>query len=225
MILFDKSNKKNYYFLKLLNKNYDTVYMKNREETSGETEEIVNNVRLYKKAVVASKNALKDVRHLATQLKAILAPETITIPKNEKPDVCEYLEMGDHYQISHMIVVNKNIIKIGMRPTGPTYIFKIVEYVDNFKSFHPRFYLKPPFITFDGKSKLKDIFGRFGKNEDGFMRILHFNFEGEMVYLRHYARNIENNDDAMKVSLKEIGPRLTLSLISTKTGLFRELKK
>ncbi len=182
-------------------------------------------VFLTKKLVITNKKPSKETERLCKQLRYIFSPDNLSSIKKENLSFRQYLELADHYQISHIIIVNRNILKIGVRTTGITYKFKIVEYIDNFKNFNPSFYLSPPFVTFEGKSVLKPIFAKFGKNKTGFKRVLHVEFESDLIYIRHYAHCVENNEDSYKVKLKEIGPRLTLSLLATETGLFSEFKK
>lgn len=179
---------------------------------------------LVNKLVITNRNPTKCSVKLCTQLRKLFDPECMTHLKEKHPRFKDCLEMADHYMISHIIVISDSVMQVGVRPNGPTHTFKILEYEDNFKNFHSDFYRKAPFITFDGKSALKTAFERFGRAEPGFKRTLHFLFEDEKIFIRHYSIKERDSDDNFVVGLKEIGPRLTLQLVNTECGFYPGLK-
>ena len=191
--------------------------------TDGEAEEAP--LKLINKLVITNRNPNGDAKRLCTQLRKMLDPECLTHLKEKHPRLKDCLMMADHYLISHIVVVTGSEMQVGVRPTGATYSFKILEYEDNFKNYGPEFYKAPAFVTFEGRSPLRSLFEKFGRNEAGFRRSLHFCFEGDKIFVRHYWYRTEDTDENFRVGLREIGPRLTLQLTGIEEGLYPGLRK
>lgn len=179
---------------------------------------------LVNKVVITNRNPSKKSMKLCTQLRKIFDPDGMTNLKEKHPRVSDFLEVADHFLISHIITVSDMHIHVGVRPRGPTYVFKILEYDPEFKNFGAEIYKHPAFITFEGRSVLKPVFERFGKNEAGFRRALHFRFEDDQILVRHYCVGTKDTDDNFRVGLREIGPRLTLQLVEKEEGFYPNLR-
>jgi len=202
-----------------------SVKPKRQDVLSPDIKEDEKQHRLINKLVVTSKNPTKESIKLCTQLRRILDPDCLSKLKEKHLKLTECFSTADHYSLSHIVFIAGKMLHIGARPNGPTCIFKIREYSDNFKSFSPAFYERPPFLTFQGKSELKQIFEHLGKNEEGFRRVLHIAFEDDLVYIRHYGVAVRNSTDNFRVKLREIGPRLTLELVKKNSGFYTHIKE
>ncbi|KAI5150423.1 hypothetical protein ENBRE01_1488 [Enteropsectra breve] len=179
---------------------------------------------LVNKLIITTREPSKESKKLCTQLRRICDPDCLTKLQDKRPRVQDYLGVADAFLISHIMVVSENSIQIGMRPQGPTHTFKILEYSNEWKNFSFELYKNPPFITFQGKSDLKPIFERLGKNAPGFKRALHISFEDDKIYIRHYCTSTEDLEDNWKMHLREIGPRLTLQHVKKEEGLYQQLR-
>lgn len=179
---------------------------------------------LLNKLVITNKNPSKSTKKLCKQLRRIFDPDCLTNLKEKHPRIKDCLQMADFHQISHICIVSDAMIQIGDRIKNETYTFKILDYVDNFKNYGFDYYKTPAFITFQGSHQLRPLFERFGKNEPGFKRSLHFLFDGEQIHIRHYWYKTQDTEDNFKVGLKEIGPRLTIKLIKTESGIFESMR-
>ncbi|KAI4292581.1 hypothetical protein PAPHI01_1855 [Pancytospora philotis] len=181
-------------------------------------------LKLVNKLVITNRNPTKAATKLCKQLRETFAPDCLTHIKDKHPRIKDYLEMADAHMISQIVVVSDKLLQIGCRPSGPTYSFRIVDYKDDFKKFSPELFRQPPFVTFDGRSDLKPVFERLGKNEPGFKRTLHFLFDGDRVLMRHYSMKQKDDTDNFVMGLREIGPSLTLELVKTEEGLFQSAR-
>ncbi|KAI5175755.1 hypothetical protein PAEPH01_2193 [Pancytospora epiphaga] len=184
-------------------------------ELSGQTD-----LPLVNKLVITTRNSTKRAKKLCEHLRKIFDPDGFTQLKEKHPRLQDFIGMADSFRIGHVLIVSDNAIQVGVRPHGPTYTFKIVEYDESLKTYTPEIFKTPPFVTFGGKSHLEELFENFGKNKNGFKRVLHVEFKDENIVLRHYCLKETNTEDNYVLGYKEIGPRLTLELTKTEDGFY-----
>ncbi len=72
---------------------------------------------------------------------------------------------------------------------------------------------------------MKNLFSSFGKKAKPFKRVLNISEIDDKIYFRHYFYTVDDLEEKYKVSLKEIGPKITLKLINKEEGFFEEYKK
>lgn len=173
-------------------------------------------------AVVSVRNPSKKSETICKQLRKILSPDCLS--KIEiNPKIQDIVDASSQLLIKQIICVSEDKIKVALLPSGPTYLFKIIGYEDNFKNYTNDIYKSAPFITFEGKSSIKTLFQNFGTTDRPARRALHFHFDDSLVHIRHYFTSTENTDDNFVVRLKEIGPKLTLELVEAKNGIFPDM--
>lgn len=173
--------------------------------------------RIYS-AVVCVRSPSKRCEAVCKQLRKILTPECLS--KMEiNPKLQDVADVSSELLIKQIIYISEHNITIASLPNGPTHTFKIVEYDDNFKNYPSDLYRTVPFITFEGKSSLKTVFQSFGTEDSLSKRVVHFHFQNDLTYIRHYSVSTVDTDDNFVVRLKEIGPRLTLQLTATDNGV------
>lgn len=176
------------------------------------------------KLVITTKTASKATKHLCTQLRRAFDPDCLSKLREFHIRFKDCLAVADAYRISHLIIVSDRTIQIGQLPHGPTYTFKILEY-DAINGTAPsELFALPALISLDGRSELKSLFQHFGRTEPIFRRVIHFACEGDVVHLRHYRSNVQTTDENFKMSMQELGPRLSLQLISREDGFYKKLK-
>lgn len=77
-------------------------------------------------------------------------------------------------------------------------------------------------MTVNGKCEYKHLFESFGKNQNVFQRALHFDIQDDFINIRHYFILTKDTENNYRVSMREIGPRLTLKLSKIEEGVFSE---
>ena len=176
------------------------------------------------KLVITNKKPSKRAKKLCLQLRRLLKPNTVSNLKDTNPPVDECLSFADRFAVGMIIYITDAEIQIAPRPEGPTFTFKILEYDEEFRDLQPGYSQKLPFVTMEGKSVLKPLFEKLGKNEEGFRRVLHFSFEDKIVYMRHYITMVNDTDDNWRVSMRETGPKLKLELIEEAPGILVKIR-
>lgn len=192
---------------------------KKERAPSQEINEFVKRSVLMHSAVISVRNPSKRSETLCKQLRKILSPNCLSkLEINSK--LQDIIDVSSQLLLKQIIYVSENEIKIAALPNGPTYIFRIIEYEDNYKNYPNKIYTSAPFVTFDGKSSLRPIFQSFGMNEGVPKRTLHCQFKDDQISIRHYTILSEDTEDNFVVHLNEIGPKLTLQLLETRDGIF-----
>lgn len=173
--------------------------------------------RIYS-VVISVRSPSRKSEIICKQLRRLLTPDCLS--KMEiNPKLQDVADVSADLLVKQILYISEHNIMIAPLPNGPTYVFEIVEYEDNFKNYSSELYKDIPFITFNGKSELKQLFKDFGTEETLSKRVLHFHFKNELVYIRHYSFATIDGDDNIVVQLKEIGPRFTLKCLKTDTGV------
>lgn len=172
--------------------------------------------------VMTVRSPSKNCEALCKQLKRVFAPNCLT-KLETNPRMQDVIDVADQLYVRQIVYISENEIKIACMPLGPTYTFAIAEYQNTYKNYPAELYKHPAFVTVDGKSSYGHVFQRFGKNEAGFRRALHFYFYGDLLHIRHYCTSVEDLEDKFRVSLKEIGPRLALEFRGVTDGVFPEM--
>jgi rRNA maturation protein Rpf1 len=192
-----------------------------------EEEKPLKKSMLMNSAVVTVRDPSKKAENFCKTLRKILSPECLN--KMEiNPKMQDLADCAHQLLVKQIIYISENVIKIATLPNGPTYSFEIISFDNSFKNFTSDLYRTVPFLTFEGKSPLKQVFLQFGKSaqdsDADFKRVLHFHFKSGMIYIRHFFKTVEDTDDNFKVHLKEIGPKITLKLLEKVEGVLPELK-
>ncbi|KAM0681025.1 hypothetical protein GINT2_000808 [Glugoides intestinalis] len=191
-------------------------------ENTEEDEAKLKKSMLINTAVVTVRNPSKRVEALCKQLRKILTPNCL-MKLEINPKVQDLVDVSEQLLLKQIIYISEKEIQVACLPSGPTHHFNIADYRGDFKNFANDLYKNPPFITTDGKSELKPVFQAFGSSNNVDRRSLHFHFRYDLIHIRHFLQGVETLDDKFKVKLKEIGPRLSLKFIETKTGIFPKL--
>jgi rRNA maturation protein Rpf1 len=196
-----------------------------RKRTAGEENEdvVLKKSMLTNILTMTVRDPSKVTEGLCKQLKRIFAPNSLTKLENN-PKMQDVIDVCDQLFVKQIIYLSKDEIKIAVMPSGPTYVFSIEEYDDNYKNFPMDLYKHPAFITTEGKCSYKHIFEGLGTDEGEFSRALHFYFKEDLVYVRHFCTSTEDLEDKFKVCLREIGPKLTLKLKKIEEGVFSDMK-
>lgn len=164
----------------------------------------------------------KITEGMCKQLRKVFMPNSLTkLEMNTRMQ--DVIDVSDQLLITEIVYLSKDELKIAVMPKGPTFIFNIVEYDNNYKNFSMDLYREPALITMDGKWAHKNIFEGFGTRGGDSKRALHFHFKNDLIYIRHYYISTEDLEDKFKVGLKEIGPKLTLKLKKIEEGVFPEM--
>lgn len=174
-------------------------------------------------AVVTVRNPSKRTESICKQLRKILSPDCL-FKLETNPKMQDLLDVSPQLLVKQIVYLSEQEMKIACLPAGPTHVFKIIDYQNNFKNFSQEVYSELPFVTTHGKSITKTMFQSFGSVDRHSKRALHFHFKDDLVYIRHFVTSVANLEDKFRVGLKEIGPRLTLKLLESKTGVFPEMK-
>jgi len=191
---------------------------KSRTQTEEDTTASLQRSKRLYSAVVCVRSPSKKSEAICKQLRRILTPDCLS--KMEiNPKLQDVADVSAELLMKQIVYISEHSITIASLPNGPTYTFKIVEYEDNFKNYQSDLYKTVPFVTFEGKSSLRSVFQSFGTEETLSKRVLHFHFINDLTYIRHYTVCTEDGEDNFVVRMKEIGPRLTLQLTGTDSGV------
>lgn len=172
--------------------------------------------------VMTVRSPSNATKTLCKQLRRVFAPNCLS--KLEiNPRMQDVIDVADQLYAKQIVYISEGEIRIACMPQGPTYRFSIIEYESEYKNYPADIYRYPAFITTEGKSSCDHVFQHFGKNETGFRRALHFCFDEDLTRMRHYCTTVEELEEKFKVSMREIGPRLTLRLKDVSDGVFREM--
>lgn len=178
---------------------------------------------LINSAVVTVRDPSKSTENLCKNLRKVLSPDCLT-KLDINPKMQDLADVAHQLLVKQIIYLSEHVAKVAILPNGPTYVFDIISYEDNFKNFSTEIYKSAPFLTFDGKSPLKQLFQHFGQSEKDSKRVLHFHFKDELVHIRHFMKTTEDTEDNFKVHLREIGPKVTLRFSEKIDGVFPDLK-
>lgn len=193
-----------------------------KEVQTNEPESSFKKSMLLNSAIITVRNPSKRVKALCKYFRKILSPDCLT-KLEANPKIQDLLYVSQQLLIKHIIYISELEITIASLPNGPTYLFKIIDFEDNFKNYSNDIYNNPPFLTFNGKSNIKPLFQQFGVTDKSSKRALHFHFDDSLIYIRHYLISDRDTDDNFVVRLEEIGPKITLKLIETNNGVFTHL--
>ncbi|KAL6121008.1 hypothetical protein NUSPORA_02149 [Nucleospora cyclopteri] len=179
----------------------------------------INKHEFCNKLIFTVKKPSKKIEKLCKQLRRIFMP--LSLPNIKETSIkqkdCE--KFADEFSISHLIFVyeknSKIYVDITDRIQNETHNFELVKYDETFKNFPNVMYKEHPFISMSGNNNQTELFFRkmYKEYKGNFKRILHFEFEDDFIFIRHYCYRINDNEKNYKVKMTEIGPRIDLKKI------------
>ncbi|ORD93653.1 hypothetical protein ECANGB1_1801 [Enterospora canceri] len=177
---------------------------------------------LNEKLIYTTRKANKTCANLVKHLRLMLRPKSLKSFKETYTNEKEIEKFANEFLISHVISVkqvNTDImLQIKNRRNSKIHKFEVVEYDEIFKDFTNETYKENPLLSFSGfgaEKEIKELFEKMhGKKEKTFKRVLAFHKEDDLIFIRHYIHRITDNTKDYVVSLKEIGPKITLKHIN-----------
>ncbi|OQS55846.1 hypothetical protein EHP00_388 [Ecytonucleospora hepatopenaei] len=171
------------------------------------------------KMIFTTKKPSKKLKNLCKQLRTILRPEALFDNENDFIKESELDKFTTQMNVSHYFFVKQEqkdiFINFFDKKHSKSFLYKVIEYTDNFKVYPNEIYKEKPLVSFKGlegeeKISFESLF--YGSNTKKFRRILLITREKQILYIRHYLYKVANDISNYIISLNEIGPRLTLEL-------------
>jgi U3 small nucleolar ribonucleoprotein protein IMP4 len=150
----------------------------------------------------------------------MLSPNVTLNLKDSNPSIKRYKTIADEFKMSHFIVTGNNFLKIGKYPQGPTVLFEVLDFQPEKFPVEKKIYATDPLITYSGdESNLINLFRTLSQPPKIPSRTINFHFDEDQILIRHY-KIITEEDDNIKVGLKDIGPSLTLKIKKIEDSFF-----